>query len=181
MSAEPEDDEGDALRRWAEGDLGTCGLAAMVGATIARIERIHYVYQGETNTDTGDLQLTMHDGRVYWLRGAGNGETLQVRQARWEDPFAPPLSPENAEFVRLSGKHTLFHVSEQERLKPLIGQVIHAALPVRDEHGVLRGAHLLVNGQTLTFVIDCDDGWLLEEERMSEEFAAIGLHLDHTL
>jgi len=82
--------------------------------------------------------------------------------------------------VRTSGKLTLFDVSEQEPLKDLIGKVMHAAIPVRDEHGVLRGAHLIINNHTLTFIIEWDDGWLLEEGRVAEELARFGFHLDHT-
>jgi hypothetical protein len=129
-------------------------LDSIVGARVERIRRVLCVNpDGTIEGGEGDLELTFADGNVRWFRVGGDGETLNVRDEPWTDPFAAPLSPENAEFVRRSGKWTAFDLTEVPPWSALVGPIL-AVDPV-NRAGKMTGAVLVMEtGRRLE--IDCD-------------------------
>jgi hypothetical protein len=72
-----------------------------VGAAILRCE-----FGGEitSNPADGAVEIVFADGGVLFCDTGPDGDSLRLEDFAWTDPFAGPLSPENEEFVRTSGK-----------------------------------------------------------------------------
>ncbi len=136
-------------------------LVSAGGQTVAAVGQILYEHNGVINQSDCMLQLTMEDGSTILLSGGGDGASLRVDDKPWIDPFAGPLSEENHEFVRTSGKWTFFDVSAHEGMATLVGARLHAARPIRDETGNIRGVQLHVGTEYLNYIVECDEGFLI--------------------
>jgi hypothetical protein len=115
-------------------------LADLRGRRVRGVRRIHYTHAGEVERANGALELTLDDGRVLLLDAGPDGEALVARGGPWVDPFAPPLSPENADFVATSGKWSAFEPEPDDPLHSAIGQQVQdvevATLPQGKPVGV---------------------------------------------
>ena len=99
-------------------------LAATVGRTISRVSRVLYVGpDGNVDGDEGPVELAFTNGSSLLIRG-GYGWRLICESEPWRDPFAPPLSDDNREFVSKSGKWTAFDVSARSPYRVLVGATV---------------------------------------------------------
>jgi hypothetical protein len=132
-------------------------LAELVGHVIHSVRRMFYVHDGEADRSDGPVELMLDSGAVQFEPG-DNAEELRVIRGPWEDPFAEPLSPENAEFVATSGKWTAFDVSSEPGYAPLIGARINGIDPITNVDDQIVGVALRTsNGRTLKAEVKADD------------------------
>jgi hypothetical protein len=110
----------------------------LAGRTIVGIRRIFYVYAGEVNDGYGAV--------VVFEVGPAAQE-LGASEAPFDDPFAPPLSRENAEFVRTHGKWTAFDVAAVEPYARLVGGRVAEARTI--EQGAIDGRPGFVQGAVI--------------------------------
>ncbi|WP_424189069.1 hypothetical protein ACOBQX_11825 [Actinokineospora sp. G85] len=102
-------------------------LDALVGKTVRRVRRVHYVEPGgEPDTESGFMELSADDGFVVLFDSGADGESIRVEAREWVDPFREPLSVENREFVRRHGKWTVFDRSGAAGYAHLIGNTVVA-------------------------------------------------------
>jgi len=120
-------------------------LSVLIGRIVVAVRRVFYVHRGEVTYSAGPIEYTFHGGDSLWLDAAGNGYALAAFSGPWQDPFAGPLSPENATFVEQCGKWTAFDVSADESFAPLIGHEITHVELMRDEVGILIGVEIATN------------------------------------
>lgn len=103
-------------------------LMSLQGRRIAGVRRVFYVAPDATIDPTdGYLEFTFDDGGVASF-DVHLEESLVLLEEAWTDPFAPPLSPENEQFVAKYGKHELFDVTSEAREKGLFGEIIDVSL-----------------------------------------------------
>lgn len=132
-------------------------LRAAVGATVVRVRRGHYVAPGgAVAREEGFIELWLDDGRCYWM-GVSAGAWLAIAVEPWVDAFLPPLSPENAEWVREHGKWTAFDVSGDNEYAGVAGATVVSVEPVREPCGegatCIRGAAFCFSTRTLLTVL----------------------------
>src|SRR5690349_21580394 len=75
-----------------------------VGERLIGIRRAYYVYGAELNAPNGPVEMSFDESGSYMIVSASNGEALTITEGPWIDSFEEPLSAENEEFVRQSGK-----------------------------------------------------------------------------
>ncbi|HEX5404486.1 MAG TPA: hypothetical protein VFX16_19540 [Pseudonocardiaceae bacterium] len=82
------------------------GLVRYVGDTVSRVCRLRYQIGSNvvSDVDEGSVEFTFGSGATLFCESGPDGETLRTEDAPWVDTFAGPLSPENEEYVRTSGK-----------------------------------------------------------------------------
>jgi hypothetical protein len=100
----------------------------LVGRTITRMRRLHYVYRGETNMMDGPIELTFSDGFVV-LCDASADWRLDFYGAAWVDPFEQPGSELDRTYVDRYGKWTAFDVSGDVPHSWLVGGTVRQAIP----------------------------------------------------
>lgn len=132
-------------------------LKIFIGQRVSKIEQAFYVFNGEI-TDMQDciIQFTMDNGFVFHLDGYF-GSLLDVINESWLDPFSGELSPENQEFIKVSGKWTLFDTSDNKSCKTIIGKVFTNYVPIFDREDLV-GVRLIFEDKEISFVIIADTG-----------------------
>jgi hypothetical protein len=129
----------------------------MIGRRVVGVRRLLYVHGGGSDEETGALELSFDDGSVLFFDVGSDGATVAVRAEAWADPFAEPLSDENREFVRESGKWTAFDVSGDPRFAPLVGQHLEeVAANIQFGH-VVAGLDLSFSTGTIHVVVEFDE------------------------
>ncbi|WP_103352184.1 hypothetical protein [Amycolatopsis sp. CA-128772] len=99
----------------------TIDFRAYLGDTLAGVRRIHHAAGETVERSVGAVEFRFESGRVLFMDSGPDGEAIRMSAAAWVDPFGGHLTPENAEFVRQSGKLTAFDVSGEEPFASLIG------------------------------------------------------------
>ena len=138
-------------------------LAEAVGSPIRRVRRIHYVHDGQADTDFGPVELTIGQ-RVFLFDNESDGDSLRVTEAAWVDPFSEPLSPENRQFVREHGKWTAFDQSTEDDWARFIGD------PLRDVETVTNDV-----GKTIGIILRTERGGVLRLGVLADELFVDGL------
>lgn len=138
-------------------------LIEAVGAPIRRVRRIHYVYDGQADTNFGPIELTIGE-RPFLFDNEADGESLRVTETAWSDPFSEPLSAENRKFVQESGKWTAFDVSMLGQWAKLIDE------PLSDVEAITNDA-----GETTGIVLRTSHGGALRLGVMADELFVDGL------
>jgi hypothetical protein len=134
-------------------DLGT----TFRDRPVSRIRRILYENAGSFHSDKGPIELTLMDHGSLLLQPASDGETLAIREGAWADPFSPPLSPENAEFVRTHGKWTAVDVSTKDPFRSLVGAKAELVRPVLNPAGGMVGMAAVFGRATLRVDVHGDE------------------------
>ena len=144
-------------------------LKGALGRRLVRAWRVFYEHNGSIATDSGPLELELDDGFVILLKGAGDGERLTVAAERWADPFVGPLSRENAQFVRQSGKWVRVEASLSNLQFPLGKRLSHMRL-LKNRFGTEAGVAFDFEGEWVRFLVECDDDYVmsLDDERFLE-------------
>ncbi|MTD56089.1 hypothetical protein [Amycolatopsis pithecellobii] len=113
---------------------------------------------GTTADDkAGPLELTFDDESTMFFDAAGNGEELELRSKRWEDPFKEPLSTENKKFVEGSGKWTAFDVSNKPPFSRLIYKEVIGVELIENRERKVVGVHFLLADGTIRVGVQADE------------------------
>ena len=139
-------------------------LNSLLGQQVVGVERIHYTHHGQVTRDTGPLQVTTSSSDSLLLSGGGDGASLRVERGPWVDPFAGELSPENEEYVERSGNFDIFDAAEDPKYGRLVGGIIGAICPIRDEVGLLRGLEIVVDDHLLHFLVEWDEDFVTVDD-----------------
>lgn len=107
-------------------------LPELVGREIERVRRIHYIFQGETNTSDGAVELTFADGDVALCDTAADW-SLQFFGTAWVDPFPEPLSDDDRARVDRYGRWIALDMTSREPYSWLAGETIRQAIPQFNE------------------------------------------------
>jgi len=132
-------------------------LAALTGKTIVSIRRLHYVYKGRIDFESGGIELVFSNGSAALFGVGPDGEALGLREAVWRDPFEEPLSTENREFIEKSGKWTAFDVSKEPQYAPLVGRAVLEVQRVVMPGGKITGAAISTSAGTVRVIIGADE------------------------
>lgn len=129
------------------------------GDAVARISRLRYEVGGEVTSDPADgaVEMVFTAGGTLFCDTGADGDSLTVQDFAWTDPFAGPLSPENEEFVRTSGKWVRHDVSTEPPFVDLIGRKLFDVAPIVGSHGKLYGLLLDISGYKLVIHAPADE------------------------
>lgn len=137
--------------------LPNSSLKSLPGRRLRAVARIFFEHGGRIEPGDGPLELYLDNGTVVLLDGAGDGESLRVRDAPWTDPFEPPISAENRLYIEQNGKWTRVEQSSEPRFASLIGEVISSVTILENEFGREAGVKLSIAGADIWFVIAGDE------------------------
>lgn len=134
-------------------------LTRYLDDTVARIGRLRYEpgFDRVPDPPDGALEITFSSGAVLLCDIGPDGETVTPAAEAWTDPFAEPLSPVNAEYVRTHGKWVWHDVSGDDPFADLIGRPLVDAAPVRGLTGRLYGLVLNLGGYQLALYNTADE------------------------
>ena len=104
----------------------------LVGREIARVRRLHYVFQDEVNTSDGPIELTFEDGESL-LCDAASDWTLDFYGKAWVEPLREPLSETDKAYVDRYGRWRAYDVTDQPMYRGLVGRTVRQALPQYNE------------------------------------------------
>ena len=84
-------------------------------------------------------------------------------------PFAPPLSPENEEWVQPHGKHVRLDTATVPPPLP-IGDTLVRYLPIWSQFGSIAGARLEFASRAVRFFVESDETYVItaEDARLEE-------------
>lgn len=94
------------------------------GRRITGARRIRYVDPDGSVSSDGPLELSFGDGRVCVLDAGSDGESLLIIDGYWRDPFAVPLSADNHDFIRESGRWSAFDLAREWPWDRLLGVAV---------------------------------------------------------
>jgi hypothetical protein len=103
-------------------------MPELVGRTVTRVRRLHYVYRGETNAVDGPIELAFGDGSVAMIDASADWR-LEFYGAPWIDPFQEPISESDRAYVERYGKWAAMDVSGTTPYDRLVGGTIRQATP----------------------------------------------------
>jgi hypothetical protein len=132
-------------------------LDNLVGRSVGKIRRVYYVHGDEIDRHAGALELTLDDGTVLLFDSASDGEALRVHSGSWDDPFKPPLSAEDQEYIRQHGRYSLFDVGDEPRYLPLVGATITHVLPMTASNQKIVGVRLATSHGDLPLLVGADE------------------------
>lgn len=133
-------------------------LGSFVGASVARIRRVFYVFRGDVESDTGPVELGFDDGRFLLVDGHGDGERVRLGVDEWLDPFAvDDLDAVNRRFVEKHGKWTAFDVTDEPPYGRLAGAEVTSIRFLLSDRGRSVGVVVDTSGGSLVAEVECDD------------------------
>jgi len=134
-------------------------IATYVGDTVSRVSRLRYQVGDDivSGANEGAVEITFGNGGTLFCESGPDGDTIRTQDTPWVDPFAGPLSPENEEYVRTSGKWTRYDVSGEKPFADLIGRRVADIAPVTGTTGKRYGLVLNVSGYLLALYANADE------------------------
>jgi len=134
-------------------------LSSYVGDTVSRVSRLRYQVGDDVVSDEneGAVELTFGHGTTLYCDSGPDGETMRTQDTSWVDPFAGPLSPENEEYVRTSGKWARYDVSDERPFVGMVGRRLSDVAPMTGTTGKLYGLVLNVSGYLLAIYVNADE------------------------
>jgi hypothetical protein len=141
------------------GGMSELRLASYVGDTVSRVSRLRYRVgdQVVSAANEGSVELTFSSGATLFCESGPDGETLRTQDTPWVDPFAGPMSPENEEYVRTSGKWSRYDVSAEQPFADLLGRQVTDIATVTGTSGKRYGLVLNVSGHLLALYVNADE------------------------
>lgn len=139
-------------------------LCDLKGARISAVARVLFTYRDVVDSDDGPLEFVIDQVGTVLLDGAGDGETLRIKAGPWEDPFAEPLSDENARYVTEFGKWSKFNYSDKEPYRQIVGKVITSLEIIQDDRGSEVGLLMRADDAAIWFVVEFDECRVYWEE-----------------
>lgn len=129
------------------------------GDSVARISRLRYEVGGKVTSDPADgaVEIAFAGGGVLFCDTGPDGDSLRLQDSAWIDPFTGPLSPENEEFVRTSGKWVRYDVSTEPQFVDLIGRKLFDIAPMVGSTGRLHGLLLDISGFKFLIYANADE------------------------
>jgi hypothetical protein len=130
-----------------------------IGDTVSRVSRLRYQLGDDivSGANEGAVEIGFGDGTTLHCDAGPDGETIRAEDTPWVDPFAEPLSPENEEYVRTSGKWIKQDVSDEEPFADLIGRRVVDVAPITGTTGKQYGLVLNVSGYLLALYVNADE------------------------
>jgi hypothetical protein len=98
-------------------------IVKLFGQDVIRVRRMYYDLHGKTDRTQGAVELTFRGGGVIFIDTKSDWSILVDDTSR-EDPFSGELSPDNAEYVRASGKWTWYDVSDVDPFLAILGGLL---------------------------------------------------------
>ena len=134
-------------------------FAKYIGDTVSRVSRLRYQVGDDivSGANEGAVEITLGHGTTLYCESGPDGETIRIQDTPWVDPFAGPLSPENEEYVRTSGKWTKQDVSDEKPFAELIGRRVVDVAPMTGTTGKQYGLVLNVSGYLLALYANADE------------------------
>ena len=132
-------------------------LRPVLGKRIRGIFRVWYDFQGELDKSDGPIELDFSDDSVLVITGQSDGESLKVSNARWRDPFEPPISRENEDYISQYGRWRRVSVSDEEPYKEFVGRSVAAIDLLENQFGRLAGAGIIAAGGSMYIVVEGDE------------------------
>lgn len=144
-------------------DVDFSALERVLGKQLIGASRIVYEHDGAVETSRGDLELVFSGGDVVLFEVGGDGERLRIQEEAWQDPFAPPLSAENEEFVRKSGKYVRLDARAVGPALP-VGESLVRYRAIRNHFGSVAGVRLEFDGSAVRFLVEGDESYVMTSE-----------------
>lgn len=134
-------------------------LAKYVGDTVVRVSRLRYEVGDKvaSGADEGSVEITFRSGGTLLCESAADGETVRVADTPWVDPFGGPLSKENEEFVRTSGRWVKYDASDQQPFADLLDRRVVDVAPITGTTGKQYGVVVNVSGYLLGMYANADE------------------------
>jgi hypothetical protein len=151
-------------------------LERIVGRQLVSASRIVYEFDGVVDVSCGDLELSFEGGEIVSLQCAADGERLTLAPVAWQDPFAPPLSPENEAFVQESGKYIRVDTNTAPPQLP-VGCRLSRYVLIRNRFGTPAGVQLEFAGSAVRFLVECDEAYVMGMD--DRRFTDWGFRADH--
>jgi hypothetical protein len=104
-----------------------------IGLRLLGVRRAFYEFAGIPDRSEGLIELSFSNGKTVWFDVGPDGETLALYEGRWVDPFAPPLSSENEEYIHRHGKYSVYDVGGESEYRDLISKEILSVKNIVDE------------------------------------------------
>jgi hypothetical protein len=101
--------------------------------------------------------LTFSSGATLLCESGSDGDSVRASDTAWVDPFAGPLSAENEEYVRTSGKWVKHDVSDEPPFADLVNQKIFDIAPMTGTRGKTYGLLLNMSGHLLAVYANADE------------------------
>ena len=129
------------------------------GDAVARISRLRYEVGGKVTSDPvdGAVEIVFTAGGVLFCDTGADGDSLTLQDFAWTDPFAGPLSPENEDYVRTSGKWVRHDVSAEPPFAELIGRKLFDVAPMLGSNDKLYGLLLDISGYKIVIYANADE------------------------
>jgi hypothetical protein len=133
-------------------------VETFIGKRIVRIRRIFYELEGVVERHEGPVELSFADGEMVWFDVGPDGESLAVLNGCWVDHFAPPLSPENEEYIRTHGKYSAFDVGEEAGYRDLVNEnIADVRRLVEERRSKIVGLVIIFSVGQLRIEVEADD------------------------
>jgi hypothetical protein len=134
-------------------------IAKYVGDTVSRVSRLRYQVGDDivSGANEGAVEITFGRGTTLYCEPGPDGDSIRIQDTPWVDSFAGPLSPENEEYVRTSGKWIKQDVSDEQPFADLIGTQVVDVAPITGTTGKQYGLVLNVSGYLLALYVNADE------------------------
>lgn len=132
-------------------------MRPIVGSRLTRVRRTYFVHGEGVDRSEGGVELSFSSGHFVFGDAGPDGDSMAISYEEWVDVFAEPLSPENREFVRTSGKHVAFDVSNDQPFKDLVGGSVMDIFEMSGVSGKSIGYVFNVHGEMLVMWVNSDE------------------------
>lgn len=132
--------------------------AKYAGDIIERVCRLKYQIGHEVvSDDSGAVEIAFASGSTLFCDSGPDGDSVRMHHEAWVDPFAGPLSPENEDYVRKSGKWTKCDVSDEDPFVHVVGRKLTDIAPMSGAAGKLYGLLLNASGFLIAVYANADE------------------------
>ena len=151
-------------------------LGPMVEQRLQRIRRMHFTLGGAVERGNGAVELTFERKNPIMLAVGADGESLRIVDGAWVDPFAPPLSDENEQWIATHGKWDVFDASEEPEYSGIVGGSLSAFWSLKTRVDRLCGVRLHFTNGTLDVVCNGDEVfvYLPNDLKLAREYVYVG-------
>jgi hypothetical protein len=156
-------------------------VSSFIGRRLLCIRRVFFTLGDQIERDAGPIELTFAPSGVLLLAVGSDGETLEIREDPWADPFEPPISKENQDWIAEHGKWAAFDVSAEPGYRGLIGTTLNSIKVLRAPGGNPCGLRLAFDSQVLDFVGSGDEALVFLTQQDDLMLAAMKVYVGEEL
>lgn len=133
--------------------------------------------EGYIDCDDAELEIFCENNRLLRLSTASDGERVALHRKPWIDPFMPPISKENQDYIQEYGKWVLFDIDDFPEFSVMIGEKISGIDTIINKFGVLSGLAIACGEKTICFCTYCDEGRIFWGKNNSD-MATLGFRIE---